>query len=160
MPTIAVSQVGKEVCAFLDMLAVSELTAAVIAGSDNGYNVLVGSVPGKILTFASYASHPAILNKKLDSTAAGRYQLLARYWAPYCKILGLHDFSPLSQDLIAIAQIKERGAYQQIQRGQIAAAIASVNHIWASLPGSPYGQRTNDLDMLLDVYRQHGGMMA
>ena len=160
MPAIAVSQVGKEVCAFLDMLAVSELTAAVIAESDNGYNVLVGSVPGKIRTFASYASHPAIFNAELDSTAAGRYQLLARYWEPYCKILGLHDFTPLSQDLIAIQQIKERGVYQQIQRGAIAAAIAGVSNIWASLPGSPYGQRTNSLDMLLDVYRQHGGMVA
>ena len=36
--------------AFLDMLAWSELGDKIIAQSDNGYNVLVGSLPGHVNT--------------------------------------------------------------------------------------------------------------
>ena len=47
---------------------------------------------------------------KLKSTGAGRYQLLSRWWDAYRKQLGLKDFSPKSQDAVALQQIKERGA--------------------------------------------------
>ena len=95
--------------AFLDMLAWSE-------GTDNGrqktrnhgYDVIVG---GEL--FTDYSDHPrklVTLNPKLKSTAAGRYQLLSRWWDAYRKQLGLKDFSPKSQDAVALQQIKERGA--------------------------------------------------
>ena len=51
------------------------------------------------------------LNPKLKSTGAGRYQLLSRWWDAYRKQLGLKDFSPKSQDAVALQQIKERGVY-------------------------------------------------
>ena len=58
--------------AFLDMLAWSEGTSTV-AGSDNGYNVIVG---GSL--FKGYADHPRKLvdipRLGIKSTAAGRYQ--------------------------------------------------------------------------------------
>ncbi|STI84331.1 phage endolysin [Escherichia coli] len=63
------------------------------------------------------------LNPKLKSTAAGRYQLLSRWWDAYCKQLGLKDFSPESQDAVALQQIKERGALPMIDRGDIRQAI-------------------------------------
>ena len=77
--------------AFLDMLAWSE-------GTDNGrqktrnhgYDVIVG---GEL--FTDYSDHPrklVTLNPKLKSTAAGRYQLLSRWWDAYRKQLGLKDF--------------------------------------------------------------------
>ena len=47
---------------------------------------------------------------KLKSTGAGRYQLLSRWWDAYRKQLGLKDFSPKSQDAVALQRIKERGA--------------------------------------------------
>ena len=95
--------------AFLDMLAWSE-------GIDNGrqktrnhgYDVIVG---GEL--FTDYSDHPrklVTLNPKLKSTGAGRYQLLSRWWDAYRKQLGLKDFSPKSQDAVALQQIKERGA--------------------------------------------------
>lgn len=97
--------------AFLDMLAWSE-------GTDNGrqktrnhgYDVIVG---GEL--FTDYSDHPrklVTLNPKLKSTAAGRYQLLSRWWDAYRKQLGLKDFSPKSQDAVALQQIKERGAFK------------------------------------------------
>ena len=102
--------------AFLDMLAWSE-------GTDNGrqktrnhgYDVIVG---GEL--FTDYSDHPrklVTLNPKLKSRKAGRYQLLSRWWDAYRKQLGLKDFSPKSQDAVALQQIKERGALPMIDRG-------------------------------------------
>ena len=59
-------------------------------------------------------SQTVTLNPKLKSTGAGRYQLLSRWWDAYRKQLGLKDFSPKSQDAVALQQIKERGALPTI----------------------------------------------
>ena len=119
--------------AFLDMLAWSE-------GTDNGrqktrnhgYDVIVGEL------FTDYSDHPrklVTLNPKLKSTGAG-HQLLSRWWDAYRKQLGLKDFSPKSQDAVALQQIKERGALPMIDRGDIRQAIDRCSNIWASLPGA------------------------
>lgn len=158
MARISVQEAGgQNIVAFLDMIAWSELGQYVIDGSDDGYNVLVGSTPSHILTFPSYNSHPDILNHALNSTAAGRYQLLFKYYAPYCKLLGLSNFGPVNQDRIAIQQIKERHAIPMIQQGDIEQAISACNTIWASLFGSPYNQHTNSLADLLNQYQAAGG---
>ena len=49
--------------------------------------------------------------------------------------LGLKDFSPKSQDAVALQQIKERGALPMID-GDIRQAIDRCSNIWASLPGA------------------------
>src|SRR6266567_3232165 len=142
--------------AFLDMIAFSEGTSTV-AGSDNGYNVLVGGT-----LFDSYADHPRILvhiREGLDSTAAGRYQLLERYFDFYKKKLNLPDFSPDSQDAIAVQQIKECNALQDIANGNIQSAINQCSHLWASMPGAGYGQRENSLESLLSAYQKLGGTL-
>ena len=41
----------------------------------------------------------------------------SRWWDAYRKQLGLKDFSPKSQDAVALQQIKERGALPMIDRG-------------------------------------------
>jgi len=73
--------------AFLDMIAVSELGEALLAASDDGYNgVIAGSTAKGPILFESYADHPRrvmelrIKGKVVKSSAAGRYQLLARYF--------------------------------------------------------------------------------
>lgn len=148
------------VVAFLDMLAWSE-------GTDNGkqptknrgYDVIVG---GQL--FNGYADHPRLLvplpKLGIGSTAAGRYQLLSRYYDAYKKRLGLKDFSPLSQDLIALQQIRERRALPLVQAGKIEEAIKAVRKTWASLPGAGYGQHEHKLADLLAVYRKAGGTVA
>jgi muramidase (phage lysozyme) len=150
--------VEKNLKAFLDMLAWSEGTSTIKA-SDNGYNVIVG---GSL--FSGYADHPRKLvdlpRLKIKSTAAGRYQLLARYWDAYRKQLGLKDFSPASQDAVAIQQIKERRALQLIADGKINQAIERCSNIWASLPGAGYGQHEHKMDDLLRRYVQYGGSIS
>ena len=78
--------------AFLTMIATAEGTAKL---GDNGYNVLVG---GSL--FTGYADHPRkavyLPKYKIKSTAAGRYQILSRYYTFYKKLLKLKDFSPAS----------------------------------------------------------------
>lgn len=151
---------GPNVCAFLDMLAWSELGSEVIAQSDNGYDVLVGSLPGKVLKFNNYATHPDVYNKALNSTAAGRYQELHTYWDHYRILLQLPDFSPLSQDRWAIQQLKEIRALPLVVTGRIDSAISMANRIWASLAGAPYGQRTNTVEDLIAAYVKAGGTLA
>lgn len=161
MPIISVAQSGGlNRNAFLDMLAVSELTQPLIDATDNGYNVLVGATAAHPLTFPSYFTHPNILNVALDSDAAGRYQLMYRWWKPYSSLLTLPDFGPLSQDRIALQQIRESRALPYIDAGNFAQAVALCNHIWASLTGSPYGQHTNSLDSLQAAYILNGGTVA
>lgn len=156
MPRISPSAAGgRNVCAFLDMIAHSEGTAGL---GDDGYNVIVGGT-----LFTSYADHPRKLvhiRLGLDSTAAGRYQLLERYFDDYKKLLGLHDFSPVSQDLIAIQQIRECHALDLIKEGEFTKAVAACTHIWASLPGAGYGQHENKLNTLLAAYTASGGETA
>ena len=142
------------VVAFLDMLAWSEGT---IGKGDDGYNDIVDPAG----FFSDYSTHPNLLvqvNSKIKSTAAGRYQLLARYYEPYRKQLGLPDFSPVSQDKIAIQQIKERKAYQLIIAGKVSEAISRCSNIWASLPGAGYGQREHKLADLIRMYQRFGGI--
>lgn len=151
---------GANVVAFLDMLAWSEGTDnGKQATRDSGYDVIVG---GQL--FKGYADHPRVVvdlpKLKIQSTAAGRYQLLRRYYDAYKKTLGLKDFMPLSQDLIALQQMRERRALPLIQAGKTTEAIHAVSNIWASLPGAGYGQHEQKLADLLAVYRKAGGRIG
>lgn len=152
--------------AFLDTIAHSELGAALIEASDHGYNVIVGSTAAAPILFPSYADHPrrrvtlTIRGQQVVSTAAGRYQLLARYYDAYRDLLGLSDFSPESQDAIALQQIKERGALPDIDAGRIEDAIGKVRNLWASLPGAGYDQHENSYDTLLAAYLDAGGQLG
>lgn len=148
--------------AFLNMLAFSEGTAAM---GDNGYNVLVGSTPAHPVLFDSYADHPDvpvdIPRLGITSTAAGRYQVLHRYWVAYKALLKLPDFSPRSQDLVAQQQISERrGALDAIDAGRLSEAIVLCSALWASLPGAGYGQREQGFAPLRAAYLGAGGELG
>lgn len=146
--------------AFLDMIAASEIGPELLKLSDNGYNVLVGSTAEHFELFGSYKDHPDIYNKTLNSTAAGRYQILYRWWEAYKNMLHLPDFSPASQDAVALQQIKERGALDDIEAGRLESAIEKCASIWASLPGNDYGQHTNSYELLESYFTQAGGTLS
>lgn len=157
---------GANVCAFLDMIAFSEGTAG---HGDDGYNVIVGGWymedNGTPTDFTDdYADHPRKLvslpRLGIKSSAAGRYQLLARYWDVYRKQLKLADFSPENQDRVAIQQLKETRAYPLIQAGKFEDAVARCRNIWASLPGAGYGQHEHRLPDLVAAYQKAGGALA
>lgn len=155
-----ITDASPNVHAFLDMLAWSEIGPGLLAHSDDGYDVLVGSTARAPLLFDSYATHPNVYNRRCNSTAAGRYQILARYWPHYRDLLKLSDFGPVNQDLYAIQQLRERKALPLIESGHIIAAIAQVSNIWASLPGAGYGQHEHEMKNLLAAYKVAGGDVA
>ena len=124
-----------------------------VGGTDNGrqktrnhgYDVIVG---GEL--FTDYSDHPrklVTLNPKLKSTGAPD----ATSFFPVGGVtaqLGSKDFSPKSQDAVALQQIKER-ALPMIDRGDIRQAIDRCSNIWASLPGAGYGQFEHKADSLI-----------
>lgn len=152
--------------AFLSMIAMSEIGPALMMKSDDGYNVIVGSNAKAPDLFHSYADHPRklvsllIKGKEVKSTAAGRYQILQRYFDAYKKQLGLSDFSPTSQDAIANQILRECRALSLIEAGRIEEAINACRSRWASLPGAGYNQNEQKMGFLVDAFKSHGGKLA
>lgn len=147
----------KNLDAFLSTIAYAEGTDKPGQPTKNrGYDVIVGGA-----LFTDYSDHPRKLVKLprygISSTAAGRYQILARYYDHYKIQLGLKDFSPTSQDAIAIQLIRECRALDDIDSGDIAMALRKCKSRWASMPGSEYGQRTESMEVLINVYKRNGG---
>lgn len=146
--------------AFLDTIAHSEGTDKPGQPSlDRGYDVLVGGA-----LFIGYADHPRKLidlpRLGIKSTAAGRYQILARFYDAYKKQLGLPDFSPASQDKIAIQLIRECKAMDDVNAGRVTEALAKCKSRWASLPGAGYGQHEHKVETLVSIFKQKGGVTA
>ena len=133
---------------FLDLIAWSEGTSTSPITQDDGYDVIVTGVDGPSV-FSSYADHPFASGRApvmvsatppLISTASGRYQVLLRWWRLYKIQLSLPDFSPASQDAVAIQQINECGATPMLLEDNVEQAITACSKIWASLPGNDYAQ--------------------
>lgn len=140
--------------AFLDTIAYSEIGPALLAESDNGYNVMVGSTPATPLLFSDYSHHPQIHNVATNSDAAGRYQFMGRYWAVYKQQLGLPDFGHDSQDRWCVQLIGECHARDDIEAGAIESAISKCSSRWASFPGAGYGQHENHMADLMLAWRR------
>lgn len=162
MPRISAAEAGgSNALAFLDLIAWSEGTDnGRQPTKDNGYDVIVGGA-----LFRSYLDHPRrsvyLPSLGINSTAAGRYQILSRYWDHYRKELGLEGgFTPINQDRIALQLIRECRALDDIKAGRIAQAIKKCRSRWASLPGAGYGQHEHEVGPLLAAYAKAGGALA
>ncbi len=153
MPHVSSTSAGglwelpKNVRAFLDTLAYAE-------GTKEHYDYIFTFV-----TFSSYADHPrrAICSGSLCSTAAGRYQFLSKTWDALAADLGLTDFTPPSQEKACVELLRRAGAYTLAAKASkyenFSAAVNKINTIWASMPGSPYGQPTHTKAELWKVYK-------
>lgn len=143
--------------AFLAMIRDAEGTSK---GKDP-YRVYGGSAT-KQLESLDKAEFPKWGFKQTDgknnsSTATGAYQFLERTWKDESKKLGLKDFSPLSQDIAAVSLLAQNGALSAILAGDFEKAIAKSNRTWASLPGSPYAQKTRSTDYVNASIQRHLG---
>lgn len=156
----------QNVQAFLRMLRHGEGTAG-----DDGYRVMFGGghlvgLDGQPGTADDFADHPrrAITRKlggsPITSTAAGAYQFLSKTWDGLVKQYGFADFSPMNQDLGAVALIKGRKALEDVIAGRFEDAVRKCNREWASLPGSPYGQPVVTMARARQEYEAHGGTYA
>ena len=172
MATIDPITYGTNLPKFLDLIAHAEGTSSSTITHHDGYDIIVSSISGPA-RFDGFACHPfcipgairppQVLNHakpQLLSTAAGRYQLLGRYWPSYQAQLKLPDFGPLSQDKIAMRQIQECHALELVLHGQVEAAIAACRNIWASLPGNGYGQGGKTVAELMTFWGEGGAVNA
>lgn len=160
---------GRNVVAFLDMLRYSEIGEQLLKRSDYGYDVIVGSYYRDASDFninlmKTYRDHPNVLvdlpKLGIKSTAAGGYQILYRYWKVYKEQLNLPDFSPTSQDKVALQLIRECKALDDIKAGRFDAAVFKCKSRWASLPGAGYGQNEHSLVKLRNAFQLAGGVLA
>jgi muramidase (phage lysozyme) len=102
------------------------------------YNTIVGG--GK---FYDYSKHPDTVGattKSGPSKAAGKWQITKETYNDIAPKLGITDFSPESQKKIALKLIQDKGALEDIQKGDYQTANAKLGSVWASLPSSPYPQ--------------------
>jgi muramidase (phage lysozyme) len=143
------------IAAFLRAIRLGEGTS-----DEDGYRRIVG---GELFSAPPWR-HPEkrvwIPRYHLYSTAAGAYQMLSRTWAEMAVEYDLSDFSPQSQDLAAVGLIVRRGALDDLISGDVGEAIRKCKYEWASLPGAPYGQRTESMANVLIEYLSWGGELA
>ncbi|QCD47752.1 glycoside hydrolase family 24 protein [Campylobacter rectus] len=135
---------------------------------NNGYEINVG---GKLFTKdygKDFSDHPRYYVKSLDSSAAGAYQIKSSTWdmilKKYKRTYGITDFSPINQDKACLILIKHiRNALDLIADEKIDEAVRSrtdnkfkrLHYEWASMPDSPYGQRTITMEKFMEYYMYH-----
>lgn len=140
--------------AFLRAIRLGEGTA-----DEGGYGRIVGGE-----AFTDFAQHPRVRvwipRYKVWSTAAGAYQIIVKTWDRLVKQYGFKDFTPETQDLAAVALIRGRKALQDVIEGRLDEAVRKCAAEWASLPGAPYGQRTETFEAVRAEYTKHGGVLA
>jgi muramidase (phage lysozyme) len=140
------SSTGSKVKAFFDVIGYAE-------GTNSRYNIRFGG-----FSFGGYAGHPRLIycSGGLCSDAAGRYQFLSTTWDYLKSQVSLPSFSPDNQDKGCIQLLKNAGAFSvisQIQgRSDFERSISLTNRVWASFPGSPYGQPTKSMQALWNHY--------
>ena len=140
--------------AFLRAIRLGEGTS-----DEGGYRRVVGGG-----MFMDYAEHPNrrvwIERYKVWSSAAGAYQMIGPTWRGLVKQYGFPDFTPECQDEAAVALIIEVRALEDAKAGRLEAAVAKCSKLWASLPGSQAGQRTEAFASVQKVYTENGGVLA
>ena len=154
--------------AFLDMIGMSEGTMNSPVTKNGGYDVIVTGVDGKLEVFTDYSRHPfenrpskVINSHGLTSNAAGKSQIMLKWWRIYQQMLKLPDFTPESQDLYTMQQLREHRALERLSVDDFYGAIKAVSGLWASLPGKAYvGQSQHTVDRVLKFYTDAGGSIA
>lgn len=141
--------------AFLNTIAYAE-------GTGDRYDILFGGG-----TFDSYADHPRKIfsftnsrGETLKTSAAGRYQFLARTWDGLRSKLDLPDFGPESQDSGAVELIRQRGALNDVEAGRFQSAVNKCAPVWASLPGAGYAQPERTMSKLQTAFQNSGGIVV
>lgn len=157
-------QASRNVAAFLVTLRTAEGT---MTQDDEGYRALFGWRPGNGKTFDSYATHPRQFFNYTDlagnakrTSAAGAYQITATTFDALVSKYGYSDFTPATQDAMALQLINEKGALGDVQAGRFEVALNKVRKIWASLPGAGADQPERNLAYVKSAYESAGGTYA
>lgn len=155
-------QAEKNIAAFLWAIRKAEGTAA-----GDGYRALFGYTPNNNKTFQSYQTHPRIYfdykdqsGKVIKTSAAGAYQITFTTFSNLANKYGFIDFSPESQDAMAVQLIDEKGALNDVKAGRFDMAINKIKKVWASMPNSNVNQPTRTYQYMVAAYTEAGGKIA
>lgn len=122
--------------------------------SDNWYDSMYGG--GK---FTGYQSHPKdpVTKWGKTSSAAGVYQIVYGTWLE-AKDKGIvTDFTPASQNKLAFAKLKSRGALTAICAGDVKGACGKLASEWTSLPGAKQTRMT--MQIAEKAFARYGGTL-
>jgi muramidase (phage lysozyme) len=124
---------------------------SIIANAEGAtYDTLITRERGKSRRFSDYSRYPG--------EVSGRYQIVPNTYRNLTEKLGVDDFSPHTQDLMATQKLLERGVIDQILRGDVLGTLGSASKEWAALPqgpgrGSYYeGQPAISSDKMLQLF--------
>jgi muramidase (phage lysozyme) len=133
-----------------------------------GYDFRYGAMRGRDddpWRFSDFSTHPGP-GRGGRITAAGLYQITRPTWLEMAAKMGLDDFSPATQDLVAVEVLRTVGAAADIVRGDLAAALDKASRRWASLPrgrgmrGRYPPQPSVAFETFVAHYRTAGGTLA
>lgn len=149
---------------YLKNANVKAFLCAIAEAEGGDYNLKYGGVKGKKndkWTFTDFSTHPGA-GSGGKTTAAGRYQINISTWSEMGKRMGLTDFSPTTQDLLAIEILRAGKVIDKIVAGDIDAALSGASRRWAALPegkGKPgrYPQPYKTYDEFKSYYENCGG---
>lgn len=144
---------------------VAAFLKAIGEAEGGGYDFKYGAVKGKRndpWRFTDTSTHPGP-GYGGQTTAAGMYQITVDTWRDHGGKMGLTDFSPKTQDLIAVEMLRSLGVIDNIEAGDIASAMAQAAKKWAALPMGPGlanhypPQPYMDYNTFLATYKAAGG---
>ncbi len=129
-----------------------------------GYDFLFGASPSNTKwRFTDYSTHPGPGSDKV-TTAAGMYQIKKSAWEDHgIRRMGLTDFSPQTQDLIAVSLLRKGGAVDALISCDFKKVMSEASYSWAALaqgPGLPNrysGQPYKEYEAVLAKYKELGG---
>jgi muramidase (phage lysozyme) len=112
---------------------------AIAEAEGGGYDFKYGAIKGKKndpWRFSDFSTHPG--PGYHGSTAAGMYQITKETWRDHgVKAMGLTDFTPETQDLIAVEMLRSKDVIEKIKAGEIASSMPPAALKWAALPEGP-----------------------
>ena len=128
------------------------------------YYRLQNSLHGSMY-FSNTSTHPYTDSDSKNGSFSGAYQIHYITWNEQVKKFGMPaDFSPATQDRIAVSLIEGRLALGRIRKGEIREAITNTNlpKEWSSLPGGSDARNeirdkkkyTYTIDDLIDRYNE------
>lgn len=154
---LTVALAHANVGAFLRVIREGESSQDPIA-----YRMRWGGLGKPIAYFDDFTKHPRIFEPTTGervSSAAGAYQIVATTYDEFAPPLGITDFSPASQDAIAVAIIDAEAALDDVMAGRIELAMRKLTGRWTSLPGAAENKRLT-VARALAVYAQYGGVLG
>lgn len=141
---------------------------AISKAEGGGYDFMFGALAGKPndpWRMKSYDTHPGY-GKGGQNSPAGMYQITKETWQDFgTNRQGISDFSPASQDLIALEMLRDLGVMDFIIAGDLPAALNKASGKWAALPQGPGKpgrypkQPSKSYEEFVAFYKAAGGLL-